>query len=65
MSESCIIAEMANALIDADIDLGDERAVELALLYGTSWWRADIDQHMHAAIDRARALRAGNMELTR
>ncbi len=58
-SEKALIAEMADVLLAAEIDLGDERAVEAAL---HPYWEADIDQHMHAAIDRARALRAENRE---
>lgn len=56
MSATCIITEMADALVSRGTDTGDERYVEAAL-WLAGYWQEDIDQHMHAAIDRASALR--------
>ncbi len=55
------IEEMALQIV-SDIDLGDERQVETTLAC-IGFWPADIDAHMHAAIDRARALRAHAEEM--
>lgn len=63
-SEKALIRDMADVLLWQETDLGDERAVEMTL-YRKDYWMADIDKHMRAAIDRARALRAENREMIR
>jgi hypothetical protein len=57
------LEEMATVLILTGADLGDERSVEMHLRYGYLADDDEIDAHMHAAIDRAREMRAEAEEL--
>jgi len=57
------LEEMATVLILTGADLGDERSVEMHLRYGYLADDAEIAEHMHDAIDRAREMRAEAEEL--